>query len=176
MNREKLARAQSSKSLQQRSFDDGRDVDVLLASGLAQTTRKRSNDALMARAYSDASSAAALVKPLANVVRIMCQRERWRIRGQRDGERLASAALLLWREPNCPSCGGRKFERLGQMLSDMPCQTCEGTGQRPMPTAADVGLERPVDNATLTKYIKHLLSRLEHGGQAHLERVKARMR
>ena len=176
MNREKLARAQSSKSLRQRSFDDGRDVDVLLASGLAQTTRKRSNDALMARAYSDASCAAALVKPLANVVRVMCQRERWRIRGQRDGERLASAALLMWREPNCPACGGRKFERLGQMLSDIPCATCDGSGQRPMPTATEVALERPVDDTTLAKYIKHLLSRLEHGGQAHLERVRDRMR
>ena len=174
MDTERLSRAQTSKSLRQRGYADG-DVDVVAASGLAQAQAKTQLKALMARARWDVAKAHQLIKPMAALIRTKCQQSRWRLRGQRDMERLAALAIHLWREPNCPSCGGRKFERLGQMLSDVPCQTCDGTGQRPIPDADNIGFDRPLDQSTLTRYVKNLITRLERGEQGHVEETRRRL-
>lgn len=53
---------------------------------------------------------------------------------------MAFRAFEYWQDSRCPSCGGR-----GVISADQrQCKTCNGTGQKPMPTSPDpvkVGIE-----------------------------------
>jgi hypothetical protein len=47
---------------------------------------------------------------------------------------VAKAALKYWLNDLCPVCGGKGVKKMEfvDVLSDDPCDTCEGSGKRPM--------------------------------------------
>lgn len=46
---------------------------------------------------------------------------------------MAFQAFEFWRDSRCPSCGGRGVVSVDQRQ----CRSCNGTGQRPVPTSPD---------------------------------------
>jgi hypothetical protein len=47
---------------------------------------------------------------------------------------VAKAALKYWLNDLCPVCGGKAFKKMEfvDIISDEPCDTCEGSGKRPI--------------------------------------------
>lgn len=130
---ERLARARSTSDLTM-DLERHRDVDVLIAAGIAES-RNGLASAPLSRMYL-ASSRSSLRRAFESVhalVLRMSGRRRW---GLTDDELkvVAKQATMHHIAPACPACSGRGYEvhEGAPVLSGKICKPCRGSGKRPI--------------------------------------------
>ena len=160
---ERLAVARHSSDLTLKKYRC--DADALIAAGLAALRANPGAASLVRLRFAmDASEWGAALSRATQIAMARADRENWRLEDPQI-RALAKIALRHFLVPTCPSCFGQKFEtvtgtgRLGTRL----CQTCRGTGERPLPK----------DSA---RFLRAILARLEDDSQRVTSLLRGVMR
>lgn len=137
------------------------DLDKVIVSGWASRSAQLGAMAFWSKYTVDYQRTKDLLKA---VKKITIAGARRRKRGGTIDElnKVAEASLLYWLTDRCQSCQGRGFIvfESKQTVSDKVCQTCFGSGLRPMPTPEDVAIEW--EPSQLQRTMTELLSILDN--------------
>ena len=171
---ERLSRARASSRLKQDAYRDGQDADVLAAVGMATARTRNRLGVAMSRALDSDDDAQALALSLKHTMLRMAKRNRWKLH---PGEirRVTDAMVAYLVDPNCRHCGGRGLVVQNQVVTTDTCPHCHGTGTRPLPTEADVGIKRNMKDGDLDGYIRATLAGADRAHGAFLMSVKQKL-
>lgn len=143
------------------------DLDKVIVSGWASRSGQLGALAFWSKYTVDPQRTRELMKA---VKRIAIASARRRKRGGSIDElnKVAEASLFYWLTDRCPTCQGRGFIVLEskQTVSDLVCETCYGSGLRPMPTPIEAGVEW--DAYQLQRTITELLGILDTALSAYV--------
>lgn len=152
---EKYSRATQSSNL--RSDEHHHDVDKLAAVALSS---EFGSLLFRVKYANDPTSYVQLVKEWEWYVKKRAALAGWPM--AIDDEAVAKTSLKYWLNDICPACGGTGHakEEFQDVLSDEPCNICEGSGKKPLEC-----------NRHIKKYVEEMVSALEGmtivaGGQA----------
>lgn len=156
---ERVALALNSSDL--RLMRHSCDLDKVIVSGWASRSAQLGAMAFWSKYTVDYQRTKDLLKAVKKIT-IAGARRRKRGGTIDDLNKVAEASLLYWLTDRCQSCQGRGFIVLEskQTVSDLVCQTCYGSGLRPMPTPQDVDIEW--DSSQLQRTMTELLSILDN--------------
>ena len=171
---ERLSRARSSSRLKQDGYRDGQNVDLLAAVGMATARTRNRLGVAMSRALDSEGDAQALALSLNHTMRNLAKKNRWKLH---PGEirRVTEAMVAYLVDPNCQHCGGRGLVVQEQVVTTDACPHCHGTGTRPLPTEADVGITRTMKTGELDGYIRATLAGADRAHGAFLMSVKQKL-
>lgn len=117
------------------------DLDKIIASGWSGRSRGLGALAFRSRYTLDRERTRQFLQA---VSKLALQKARQKKRGgtRLEFEQLATSVCFWWLSDKCKTCAGRGCMVIGdqQVVSNIVCQTCGGTGVAPMPSAKDAGL------------------------------------
>jgi len=171
---ERLSRARASSRLTQDGYRDGQDTDVLAAVGMATARTRNRLGVAMSRVLDSDDDAQALSLSLKHTMIKMAKKNRWKLH---PGEirRVCDALVAYLVYPHCRHCGGRGLVVQDQVVTTDACPHCDGTGTRPLPTEADVGITRTMKDGELDGYIRATLAGADRAHGAFLMAVKQKL-
>lgn len=118
------------------------DLDKIIVSGWSAKTRELGSLAFWSKYLNDGYKA----RQLADTVRRMAvsrMRQQRRMARREEIHRLADIVVAWWLHDKCPTCQGRGLLVLRdqQVVSNIECGSCHGSGLRRLPTPDEAGLD-----------------------------------
>lgn len=118
------------------------DLDKIIVSGWSAKTRELGAMAFWSKYLNDGKKAREFVD-LVRRVAVSRMRQQRRMARREEIHQLAEIVVAWWLHDKCPTCQGRGLLVLRdqQVVSNIECQSCHGTGLRRLPTPKEAGLD-----------------------------------
>lgn len=118
------------------------DLDKIIASGMSARKFELGSVAFWAKYEEDGQKARRFVEMVRHVA-VSRMRQQRRIVRREEVHQLAEIVVAWWLKDKCQTCEGRGLLVLQdqQVVSNIECPTCHGSGLRRIPTPKDAGLD-----------------------------------
>jgi len=87
---------------------------------------------------------------------------------------LSATVVGYWLDDKCPACRGVKFKVVDQIATDEPCDQCQGTGLRLLPSAHECASGLP--DSMFDKAMAEIIETLDISVDDYIKRVVMKMR
>ncbi|HEY7804167.1 MAG TPA: hypothetical protein VIC30_07005 [Orrella sp.] len=165
---ERLQAARQTTNLRAKSYAVT-DIDVVGASGMAAI--KTTVGSLASRPDLTHNDMALLARKIGTKMLRRSKSSRWHY-AHNDLSLIAAHALVYWHDPRCRDCGGHGL-RVEQQLTVGPCEACNGSGKRALPTDVKTIKRRPPD--CLEAALRFALSLIDNEIGLHLMNTRQRL-